>query len=309
MNKLNVLFITEDFSRYVQRSIVYLCHALADLVNLTVWHEAGPITDILQQLRERPDYILLNDLRKEHTPLIDGLANIDIPLGAILHDPHFMKDKRKEFYNLNHVKHIFTIYRDPFLKWYPEFVDQMHWFPHFAETAIFRDYKLERDIDFMLLGCTVPKYYPLRKSMLEHMRHREGFFHREHPGYRNFTTEEDVELLVDRSYALAINRAKIFLSCDSIFHYPLRKYFEVLACRTLLLAPASQELFDLGFVPGIHFVDVTEQDYEEKADYYLMNEAERRRIADAGFELIHGRHSVKQRAKQFFDFIQQSMQE
>lgn len=305
VNPCKVLFITGDFSKYVQRSFHHFSMALSELVNLSLWHKSGHIRDILKGLPERPDFILLNDIRERHCPRIEGLAELDIPVGAIVHDTHFNIEERKAFLKTNHIKHIFTIYRDPFLKLFPEFAHQMHWFPHFVDTKIFRDYELKRDIDYLLLGCTAASVYPLRKVMLDRMKSRKGFYHEEHPGYRDMTAEEENKVLVNRNYAKAINRAKIFLSCDSTYHYPLRKYYEVLACRTLLLSSVSKELLDLGFIPGVHFVEVTEDNFEWKAQYYLKNRAERNRIAEAGYEFIRKHHTVKHRARKFVDTIQE----
>lgn len=307
MDRLKVLFLTCDFSQYVQRSFHHFARALAEFVDLTVWHEPGHIRDITDRLPERPDYALLNDPHQFHAPPVDGLADLDVPLGVIMHDPHYFMDRRKAFYRQPNVRHIFTIYRDPFLRWYPEFVDRMRWLPHFADTSVFRDDRSERDIDILLLGHTSRLFYPLRRLMLDRMKDRRGFHYEAHPGYRNFAPEEEQRLLVNESYARAINRAKIFLTCDSVLHYPLRKYYEVLACRTLLLAPASSELADLGFIPGTHFVDVTAHDFEAKADEYLRNEAERERIADAGYRFVRERHTVRHRAKQFADEIRSSL--
>jgi spore maturation protein CgeB len=103
---------------------------------------------------------------------------------------------------------------------------------------------------------------------------------------------------------MEINRAKIFFTCDSVYHYPVAKYFEVLACKTLLLAPASRELTDLGFIPGVNFVSIDESNFEEKAEYYLRHEEERLQIATKGYEMVHARHTTARRAAEFADILE-----
>ncbi len=87
--------------------------------------------------------------------------------------------------------------------------------------------------------------------------------------------------------------------------YPVAKYFEVLACNTLLLAPYFEELDDLGFIPGVHFVEADEHNFEEKAHYYLNHEQERLKIALRGYEMVRARHSSPQRAAEVLAVIKQ----
>ncbi|MGZ4107937.1 MAG: glycosyltransferase, partial [Tumebacillaceae bacterium] len=79
----------------------------------------------------------------------------------------------------------------------------------------------------------------------------------------------------------------------------------VLACKTLLLAPASQELRDLGFLPGVHFVPINEEDFLEKAEYYVAHEAEREQIATAGYQMVHTLHTADRRVVQFLQMIEE----
>lgn len=71
-------------------------------------------------------------------------------------------------------------------------------------------------------------------------------------------------VFVGQNYAKELNRSKIVLTCDSVFKYPLMKYFEITACNALLLASYSKELGDLGFIPGVNFVAIDELCFEEK---------------------------------------------
>jgi spore maturation protein CgeB len=81
------------------------------------------------------------------------------------------------------------------------------------------------------------------------------------------------------------------------------KYFEIPACGTLLLAPGSQELTDLGFVDGVTFVTVNETNVKAKAEYYLQNDLERERIIQNGMHLIEQRHTTAVRAQEMLQAI------
>lgn len=270
---------------------------------LFVWHESGNIQDILKQLSATPDFVLINEYGETNSPVITGLTSLTIPYGVYLHDLHYKPNLRKQYLQKDHPKYIFTYYRDRFLEYFPEFADRMIWLPHHVNTDIYKDYQEKKSIDFLLMGSIHSHIYPLRTKILATMKSTKGFVYYPHPGYRNFRQHEQA-LVADR-YAREINRAKIFFTCDSKFHYPLNKYFEVLACKTLLLAPTSSELEDLGFCPNRHFVPITEHDFRQKAEFYRRHDAIRERIAESGYQMVREKHSTKRRASQFLAIVHQ----
>lgn len=303
MKRLKLLFITRDFSQYVERNTFYLTNELRKWMDVIEWFEPGDIHEILREIPETPDFILLNDLKDSRCPEISGLSTLKIPFGIIIHDLHWEVKKRRKFIEESNVKYIFSIYRDAFIRRFPEYKERMYWLPHFFNPAIFKDYGLDREIDYLLLG-KVEWYYPLRKKIVRMMNRIPGFVYRKHPGYRNISEDEE-NAFVGESYAREINRAKVFFTCDSNLHYPIIKYYEVLACRTLLLAPALKELMDLGFIPGKHFVEINKDNFLEKAKYYLEHEEERKKIAQQGYRMIHKKHTVSIRAAQLVSYIEE----
>jgi spore maturation protein CgeB len=82
------------------------------------------------------------------------------------------------------------------------------------------------------------------------------------------------------------------------------KYFEAAACNTLLVAPHSQEVRDLGFVPSVHFIEVDENSFLDKAKYYAKNyERFGQMIALNGFTMVKDKHSVEVRAQQLVNHV------
>lgn len=291
---MRLLVTTGDFSQWHSRSFHYLLIELAKITDLTVCFESGDIHQIIEKCGQNPDFVLVNEYGETNSPSISGLSTLGLPWAAYLYDLHHEVEQRKEAMARDNVQCIFTHYRDKFFEWYPEFWEKMHWLPLHAYPEIFKDYGLPKDIDYLLMGAVHELIYPLRYKMAQVMARYPSFVHHEHPGYRNFSNDEDA--LVGEKYARELNRAKIFFTCDSIYQYPIPKYFEAPACKTLLMAPGSRELQDLGFEPGIHFVAIAEYDFEEKAKYYLEHQEERLEIAERGFEMVHSRHSTTQRA-------------
>lgn len=305
---MNLLFVTKDWRHGIEKNTVYLANALKRLIDFTEWNEPGDINDIVRALPRKPDFILLNDLRPTRCQPISGLDRLRLPFGIIMHDLHYRPDERKAFIRDNNIRHLFVHYRSYFMEHYPEFTDRMIWFPHWVDTDVFQDYGQNKSCDFLLMGCTDDYVYPLRSLILSQMEHLPGFVYHPHPGYE-INRYSEAEHIVGARYAKEINKAKIFLTDNSIYRNMLIKYFEIPACNTLLLAPDSADARDLGFVPGGNYINIDETDFYEKAVYYAHHfDTVGRKIARRGYEMVRERHSVKQRARQLINKIERILQ-
>jgi hypothetical protein len=300
---MNLLFITKDHSQHIERSSFYLSQELSKLVNLVLWHEHGQIQDILNKLPIKPDFILLNDYKYDYRPIIRGLDTLSIPHGIIMHDMQYKLSKRDLLIQKEKPVLIFTHYRDAFIRWFPDHINKLVWFPHHVPGHIFMDYELTKSIPMLMAGAVFPHIYPFRDLLLTHYRKDPRFQYIQHPGYQN--TRKGI---VGESYARLLNQSKLFFTCDSVHKFPVLKFFEALACKTLLLAPASQELIDLGFIDNVTYVSINETNFAERAEYYLVHDAERNRIIHNGYELIQQRHTTEIRAKEMVDAIQHFLQ-
>ncbi|WP_377889543.1 glycosyltransferase [Alkalihalobacillus sp. R86527] len=298
--KRTILFITKDLSKHVERSSFYLVRELQKRANVITWHEHGNLSDIIRQISSLPDFILLNDLHPTYCPYIRGVESTTIPVGIFMHDLHYHKLRRKRFVEKGNVSVVFGYYREAFMESYPEFHNRFVWLPHHVETTIFKDYQIGKSIDYLMMGALFPNFYPLRASMYNQLKSASNFKYHQHPGYKQIAKGH----LAGEAYAKELNRAKIFLTCDSIYHYPVLKYFEAPACNTLLLASSSKELTDLGFIDGKTFVSVNEHNVVQKAAYYLQHEEERIRIARAGHEMVQANHSTSKRAEELMQHIE-----
>ncbi|MGR6836832.1 glycosyltransferase family protein [Syntrophomonas erecta] len=300
---MKILVVTGDFSNFLVPNFHHLLTEVAPMVDLVVWHQSGHIQEIINQMDSPPDFVFINEFGETNSPQIAGLETLTIPYAVLLYDLHYQAEERCAALKQLNIQHVFSLYRDKFYTWYPEFWKKLHLFPHQVNTSIFKDYGLPKDIDYLLMGDVLPRLYPLRHKILETMYGQPGFVYHEHPGWRNFNDQDQATEYIGERYAREINRAKIFFTCCSIYKYPLLKYFEVPACNTLLLAPSLPELRALGFVDEVHFVSIDELNFMEKAEYYLNHERERQEIARQGYEMVQIRHSTRQRAIDFVNII------
>ncbi len=301
MQKINILYSTINRSRYIIRYGEFFKRELMKLpeINVRLVEEDAHVKDLLNDFNA--DFIFFDDFTQNKT--MDGLRNVDIPKGVLYWDVHTTQKEFRWFVRYNRIDLVFSFYRDAFLGFFPDFAGRFRWLPNHVNTEVFRDYGLEKDIDFLLMGALCPRVYPLRTKIAGEMAGVRGFVHHAHPGYRDFGSKEERQALVGEHFAREINRAKIFFTDDSVFKYPIAKYFEVPACNTLLLASGSPELSDLGFIDGETFVEINERNYLKKALYYLANNMERKEIAQRGYEMVRRRHSTQVRAREFVQIL------
>ncbi|MFE0625077.1 glycosyltransferase [Priestia aryabhattai] len=301
---INLLFIAADTSNSLDKNYYFLEKELAKLTNLTIWRKSGRIDNILNEITEKPDYILLlNDIGSQISPIIKGLFSINIPIGLIVNDIHRFTESRRHYIKKNNIQHVFSIVRDKFYEIYPEYKSKMEWFPHFVNTEICRDYGLKKDINLLMMGA-VNNFYPVRQKILQAYKQDSEFIYHHHPGYRNFNKDEENRIYIGEKYAKEINRSVIFFTCPSILNYPVKKYFQALACKSLLLAPTFKELEDLGFIPNTHFIAIDKCNFKEKAAYYLANETDTQKISEQGYHFVHQTHSLTIRAQQLVNKIE-----
>ncbi|MBM7838866.1 hypothetical protein JOC54_002125 [Alkalihalobacillus xiaoxiensis] len=299
----HLLFIAKDTSTYIDRNYSYLERELATHVQVTVWRKSGHLQSILKQLTVVPDFIIIvNDIGKKMEPVVHGLATTLIPSALFVNDVHRFTEKRRQFLRKNPNTYVFSVTRDACYTAYPEFADRIRWLPHFVEPRIFKDYQLEKNYELLLLGA-VGAAYPFREHLLKTFANDSNFIYRPHPGYT--FDETDRKGLVGKRYAMELNKAKLFFTCPSLYGYPVKKYYEALACHTLLLAPSFNELEDLGFKPGTHFIKVDEENVAEATAYYLHQHKERELVAQQGHLFIHKNHSTAVRTKQLIDQIEE----
>ncbi|MBS4032190.1 MAG: glycosyltransferase family 1 protein [Clostridiales bacterium] len=309
MDKINILYSTVNRSHHIIRYGEFFKWELQKLpdVNLYLVEEEANINDLINKFNVLPDFIFFDDFTK-NVPM-HGLDQVSIPKGVLYWDIHTTQNEFQTFVWKNKIDMIFSFYRDAFRGFFPEFARKLRWLPNHVYTEEFKDYGLEKEIDFLLMGALSQRIYPLRTKIAEEMAGMKGFVHHYHPGYRDFSPEEEIDQLVGESFARAINRAKIFFTDDSVFRYPIAKYFEVPACNTLLLASGSKELIDLGFINRVTFVEINQENYLAKAMYYLEHEKERKEIALRGYEMVRKRHSTAIRARQFADYVKKYLYE
>lgn len=305
MSKLNILILVRRFDKlFPKHKVKYeFLQAIEAVANVSYHHDDGDILDILKQQKNRPDFILHYDITAKNTlsPHIKNLNKIDIPVGAYIIDAHWKPEQRKKYLKENNISLIFSVSKYPFLQRFPEYKSKFCFLPFSVNPALIKDWKLKKDINFLLMGH-ISGSYPFRIAVRDQMKSVKGFVYHQHPGH----LKKDRKLyIIDADFGKEINRAKIFFSCGSIYQYPVMKYFEVPGCNTLLIAEENPDLIELGFKDGVHYVAAHKENFYDKALYYLKNDQKREKIATAGYNFIHKYHTHRVRAQQFVQYVKE----
>lgn len=311
--KLKILVLVKPFWKNLakHKAKFDMIKAFEEFSEVMYWYTDGKITHILRYLSKmhgfKPDFILQYDNLYFHfAPRITGLDSIDIPKGYFVIDIYWpaKKDTREQFIKQNKIDLVFSVTKEAFLNTFPEFKEKFRWLPFSINPHIHKDWKLNKTTNYLLMGLiNYPStgMYPFREAVLQKMKNEEGFIHHHHPGH---LVNYEKDALVNKKYAMELNRSKIFFTCGSKYHYPVLKYFEAPACKTLLLAEPNKDILELGFKDSINFVSCTKENVYEKAKFYLKNEKERERITLNGYNFIHTHHTNRVRALQFIKFVE-----
>lgn len=169
---------------------------------------------------------------------------------------------------------------------------EAHWVPLGYHPMLGRDMNLPRDLDVLFLG---DPNVPRRRGLINNLRHA------------------GVNVLAMGSWfdpscwgenrTRLVNRSKIFLN---LVRYPgafsALRLLIGMANRTLVISEPMYR--PAPFVPGEHYVSATLEEMAGVIDYYLSNEPERRRIAEAGYQFVTQEATLAQSVSRIMKIVQ-----
>ena len=296
---------------YTTREAAYIIRGLIDehgwkqIETDELYYSSRPLESLLlSKFAELPKvilcwegYYLLTARRRE----IDSLDCAKYILCDDLHagEEHSEQEMLEAFSTCNT---ILSTYEYVFDRFYPELskTKKVVWMPHSASPDFLLAFN-EHPVNAILLSGVIDDYYPLRQRMRA-LCDKGSYpisIHR-HPGYRcDFDHETNPS--IGRAYAKRINAYRAAFTDSSKYRYAVAKYFEIPATGSLLLADraVSEPLSRLGFIDGVHYIGVSDEDLEEKIEYTLdeNNHMELDQVRRNGQELVWRRHKTADRAR------------
>lgn len=178
----------------------------------------------------------------------------------------------------------------------PEIANNLFVWPNFIDSDIYRDYGEPKVIPVFFSGSLAP-HYPWRNKISRLVSQYYPTLICPHFGW--FNKQKTSRMLYGERYARMINASFLAPTCGTIAKEIVRKHFEIPACRACLVTEETQSVKAAGFIDMQNCVFVDKEDVIDKIDYLFRFPDELSRITEAGYHLVHSRHTLKQRNQIF----------
>jgi hypothetical protein len=180
--------------------------------------------------------------------------------------------------------------------------------PHSINQNIFKP-NIYKKIDVCFIG-RVSKIYPIRTILLKKLpsfcrKNDLSLYMRETlPRKSDKKIFSKSQIRLNRNeYGNLIGQSKIFIFDSSIFKYSVRKYFEGMACKSLVLSDVPQSNDSLHLIPDYNFIEINEKNWSDKILYYVNNSDVMNNIITNGYKTVMTYHTDEVRAKEFIDML------
>jgi hypothetical protein len=176
----------------------------------------------------------------------------------------------------------------------PEIAGNLFVWPNFIDSDIYRDHGQDKVIPVLFNG-NMSSVYPWRKKIYKVVSKCYPSLTFPHLGYESYSPI----MIHGEQYARTLNASYFVPACGTLAKEIIRKHFEIPGCRSCLITEKSQSLEAAGFVDMQNCVFADEKDVLDKINYLFQNRAELEKITNAGHQLVHSRHTLKQRDQIF----------
>lgn len=104
-------------------------------------------------------------------------------------------------------------------------------------------------------------------------------------------------------YRYMISHSAVTFTCGSELKYFVRKFLEIPAFRSAMLAYPSDNFKDYGFENGVHYLQTFPEETGEKTQYLLKNKSLADKLVQNAWNLVAEKHSAAVRVEQVLDCI------
>jgi hypothetical protein len=189
------------------------------------------------------------------------------------------------------IETVFTI-SIPFAEYLPEIADNLFIWPNFIDSDVFKDYNQPKNIPVLITGSQT-SLYPWRQKINKLVAKYYPSLICPHLGYMQ--NRETSRMLFGEQYARMLNASLFSPTCGTMAREFVRKFLEIPSSKSCLITEKNPTVEAAGFVDMQNCVFADENDILDKLDYLFQNRAELEKITDAGYQLVHSRHTLKQR--------------
>lgn len=161
--------------------------------------------------------------------------------------------------------------------------------------------------DVCLIGNPSIRIYPLRAAFLRRIKYTKykyisGVRDRKGKYLKNYAGSS----IVGEKYVKKIQKSKVFLFDSSVYKYPVKKYFEAMACGALIMADKPMNAEEIGLIDGENYIEVTKFNWESKLRKIIHKDSERLRTTQNARKLFEKKHTNKIRVLELLEKINES---
>jgi len=209
---------------------------------------------------------------------------------------------------------------DPRLYYNMKVFKKICWSPHSVEPTMFYPTDDPPIYDVAFLGDHGGEVYPLRTRIYDELdqfcaRNNYSLLKRERISgkVRDRRISKITRLnptihhpfLAGRVYAEALRRSRCFIFGSSIFKYPIKKWFEAGASRTLILADTPSGAERLHLEEWVTHVPINASNWKERVKWVFDNPEKADKIAETWYERVMRYHTNEVRAKEFIGQLEE----
>jgi hypothetical protein len=196
----------------------------------------------------------------------------------------------------------------------------IHWNHSLPQDIFFINTKIKRINDVYFSGSIRENSYPLRKLIYDEIKQHfeiksiiNNVSGRDVKNFAKKDTNDDISKQNEKyklqliNYAGNLRLSKLTLFDGGIFDYPVKKFYESMACGCLVLAPKPLDADYLGFIDNETYVQIDENNFMDKVKFYLNNDKERERITKNAYNLYLERFTIEKDVEKFINFCKQEL--
>lgn len=107
-----------------------------------------------------------------------------------------------------------------------------------------------------------------------------------------------------RLYRYMIAMSSVSFACGSELRYFVRKFIEIPAFRSAMIAYPTLNFRDYGFEDGVHYLNSYPEEVAEKADFLLNNKESANKMINKAWHLVAEKHTASRRVDQVLACLQ-----
>ncbi len=107
-----------------------------------------------------------------------------------------------------------------------------------------------------------------------------------------------------RVYRSMISHSAVSFACGSELRYFVRKFLEIPAFRSAMIAYPAYNMADYGFMDGVHYLESFPEETGEKTKYLLKNSSFADSLVNNAYELVQKEHTATVKVKQVMSCIE-----